>query len=321
MKIVILDGYTLNPGDLSWEGFENLGEVICYDRTDEADIIKRIGDADCVITNKTPITRQTLKACPGIGYIGVLATGYNVVDIEAAKEKKIPVTNVPIYGTAAVSQFVFALLLELCHHVAHHAQTVEEGHWAQSADFCYWNYPLVELDGKTIGIIGFGRIGRATAKIAQGFGMKVLAFDSYVDKAQENENLCYVELEELLRRSDVISLHCPLLESTKGIINKESIAIMKDGVLLINTSRGPLIVEDDLKDALESGKVAGAAVDVLMQEPPVNGSVLIGAKNCIVTPHIAWAPKEARRRLMDVAVENLEAFKGHSLINVVNGVN
>ncbi|WRS27247.1 D-2-hydroxyacid dehydrogenase [Oscillospiraceae bacterium MB08-C2-2] len=318
MKIVILDGYTLNPGDLSWAGFENLGELCCYDHTPENEIVSRIGGAQCVITNKTPITRATLESCPDIQYIGVLATGYNVVDTLAAKERGIPVTNIPIYGTAAVSQFAFALLLELCHHVAHHAQTVEQGRWAGSRDFCYWDYPLIELSGKTIGIIGFGRIGRATAKIAQGFGMQVLAYDEYIDKTLENESLRYVSLEEILRCSDVVSLHCPLMDSTKGMINKDTIAKMKDGALLINTSRGPLIVEEDLKEALESGKIAGAAVDVLEKEPPRDGSVLIGAKNCIVTPHIAWAPREARTRLMAVAVENLAAFLQNKPQNVVN---
>lgn len=318
MKIVVLDGYTLNPGDLSWNGFEKLGDFICYDRTAADETISRIGDAECIITNKTKVGKDVLDACPNIRYIGVLATGYNVVDVDTAKERGIPVCTVPIYGTAAVAQFVFALLLELCHHVAHHADTVREGRWSKSQDFCYWDYPLIELEGKTMGILGFGRIGQATAKIAQAFGMNVLAYDAYPNKAWETETRHYVELDELLSKSDVISLHCPLLPSTEGIVNEKNIAKMKDGVLLINTSRGPLIVEEDLVMALESGKVAGAALDVLAEEPPVKGSALIGAKNCIVTPHIAWAPKEARQRLMDVAVENLAAFQHGKAQNVVN---
>lgn len=318
MKIVVLDGYTLNPGDLSWEGFEKLGDFTCYDFTSNEEILSRIGDAEIVLTNKTPITKQTLDACPNIRYIGVLATGYNVVDTAAAKEKQIPVCNIPVYGTTAVSQFVFALLLELCHHVAYHSQTVCAGRWNKSRDFCYWDYPLVELSGKVMGIIGFGRIGQATAKIAQAFGMSVLAYDAHQNTSLESDTLHYAELDELLQKSDVISLHCPLFDSTAGMINKNSIAKMKNGVMLINTSRGPLIVEADLKAALESGKVAGAAIDVLAQEPPVQGSVLIGAPNCIVTPHIAWAPVEARKRLMDVAVDNVAAFQQGKPQNVVN---
>ena len=318
MKIVVLDGYTLNPGDLDWSGFEALGEFKCYDRTEADQIVERIGDAQCVITNKTPLTKETFDMCPQIKYVGVLATGYNVVDTKAAKSRNIPVTNIPIYGTTAVSQFAFALLLELCHHVAYHAQTVADGRWSKSKDFCYWDYPLVELYGKTFGVVGFGRIGQAAAKLAQAFGMNVLAYDVHPNRSLESETLQYVELEELFERSDVISLHCPLFEATKEIINKQNIQKMKDGVMIINTSRGPLIVEEDLKAALEEGKVAGAAIDVLEQEPPIQGSPLIGAKNCIVTPHIAWAPREARQRLMDVAVDNLAGFFKGQRKNVIN---
>jgi glycerate dehydrogenase len=309
-KIVVLDGFTLNPGDLTWAGFEKLGEVVVYDRTSNAEIVQRIGDASVVITNKTPIDAKVIESCPSIRYIGVLATGYNVVDVKSATQKNIVVTNIPTYGTTAVAQFAFALLLELCHHVGSHANAVKEGRWATCSDFCFWDYPLIELAGKTMGIIGMGRIGYATAVIAQAFGMKVLAYDAYKNSSWESDTLRYAEFEDLLAESDVISLHCPLTEETKGIVNSTSIAKMKDGVLLINTSRGPLIVEADLAQALVSGKVAGAAMDVLATEPPSNENVLIGAPNCLVTPHIAWAPKESRKRLMDIAVENLAAFLG-----------
>ena len=318
MKIVILDGYTENPGDLSWEGMEALGELTVYDRTPASEIVSRIGDADAVILNKTPITRETLDKCPSIKYIGVLATGYNIVDVEAAKEKGIPVCNIPTYGTTAVAQYVFALLLEICHHVWVHSEAVKAGEWTNNQDWCFWKYPLIELAGKTMGIIGFGRIGQNTAKIAQALGMKVLAYDEYVNKDLENENQKYVSLDELLAQSDVISLHCPLFPSTQGIINKDSIAKMKDGVILINTSRGPLVVEDDLAAALKSGKVYGAAVDVVSSEPIKADNVLLGCDNCIITPHIAWAPKESRARLMNIAVDNLKAFVAGSPVNVVN---
>ena len=318
MKIVILDGYTLNPSDLSWAELEKLGDVTVYERTAPEDIVQRIGDAEYVYTNKTALTKETFDACPSIKWVGVLATGYNVVDVASAKEKGIPVCNVPTYGTSAVAQYVFALLLELCHHVGEHSKSVKNGDWTNSIDFCYWNYPLVELKDKTIGIIGLGRIGQNTAKIAQAFGMNVLAFDQYQVEDLKSETLKYVELDELFAQSDVISLHCPLFESTKGIINKNNIAKMKDGVMLINTSRGPLVVEEDLKAALESGKIAGAACDVVSTEPIKADNVLLDAPNMIITPHIAWAPKESRKRLLDIAVNNLaEYLKG----NVTNAVN
>ena len=318
MKIVVLDGYTLNPGDLTWAELKALGELLVYDRTPNDKILERIGDAAIVFTNKTPLTRETLEKVPTVKYIGVLATGYNVVDTDSAKQLGITVTNIPTYGTTAVAQYVFALLLEICHHVGAHDEEVKEGAWTKCPDFCFWNYPLIELAEKTMGIIGFGRIGQTTAKIAQSFGMKVLAYDEYQNKELENSMMKYTSLEDLLKKSDVISLHCPLLESTKGMINKNTILKMKDGVIIINTSRGPLIVDEDLTEALDSGKIFGAAVDVVSIEPIKADNPLLTAKNCIITPHIAWAPRESRARLMDFAVKNLESFLNGEPINVVN---
>jgi glycerate dehydrogenase len=317
MKIVILDGYTENPGDLSWEGFEKLGDLTVYDRTSEDLIEERIKGAEIVLTNKTPLKRDVIEKS-SMKYIGVLATGFNVVDVVAAKEKGIAVTNIPTYGTAAVAQFAIALLLEMCHHVGHHNAEVQKGRWSESLDFCFWDYPLIELEGKTMGIIGFGRIGQATAKIAIALGMKVLAYDEYVNKDLETDSIKYVSLDELLANSDAISLHAPLTATTEGVINKNNIAKMKEGVLIINTSRGPLIVEEDLKDALNSGKVGAAAVDVVSVEPIKKDNPLLGVKNCIITPHIAWATKEARGRLMDIAVNNLASFLNGKPVNVVN---
>lgn len=318
MKIVVLDGYTLNPGDISWEGMEAFGDVTVYDRTKAEEVVERIGDAEVVYTNKTPITKETLDACPNVKFIGVLATGYNIVDIAAAKEKGIPVSNIPTYGTAAVSQYAIALLLELCHHIGEHSDAVKAGEWTSNPDWCFWKYPLVELDGKTMGIIGFGRIGQDTGKIAQALGMKVLAYDAFKRPELESETCHYVDLDTLLKESDVISLHCPLFPDTEGIINKDTIAKMKDGVMIINDSRGPLIVEKDLREALDSGKVAGAAVDVVSTEPIEMDNPLIGAKNVIITPHIAWAPKESRQRLMNIAVDNLKCYVENKPQNVVN---
>ncbi len=319
MKIVILDGYTENPGDLSWEGFDKLGDLTVYDRTkDPGKIVERIGNAEAVYTNKTPITRETIEACPNLKFIGVLATGYNVVDTQAAKEKGVIVSNIPSYGTDAVAQYAIALLLELCHHIGEHSQCVKNGEWEQNEDWCFWKYPLVELAGKTMGIIGFGRIGQGTARIAQALGMKVLAYDVNRNEELESETCRFASLDELFKNSDVISLHCPLFSSTQGIINKETISKMKDGVMIINNSRGPLVVEADLRDALNSGKVAGAAVDVVSTEPILCDNPLLEAKNCIITPHIAWAPKESRQRLMDIAVDNLKAFCSGKPKNVVN---
>ena len=318
MKIVVLDGYTLNPGDISWEGMEAFGEVTVYDRTKAEDVVERIGDAEVVYTNKTPITKETMDACPGMKFIGVLATGYNIVDVAAAKEKGIPVSNIPTYGTAAVSQFAIALLLELCHHIGEHSDAVKAGEWTSNPDWCFWKYPLVELAGKNMGIIGFGRIGQDTGKIAQALGMKVLAYGAFKRPELESDTCKYVDLDTLLAQSDVISLHCPLFPDTEGIINKDTIAKMKDGVMIINDSRGPLIVEQDLRDALDSGKVAGAALDVVSTEPIQMDNPLLGAKNVILTPHIAWAPKESRQRLMDIAVDNLKCYVDGKPQNVVN---
>ena len=319
MKIVVLDGYTLNPGDLTWAALEALGELTVYDRTPVSDVVSRIADADIVYTNKTPITRMTMDACPGIKFIGVLATGYNIVDIDAAKQRGIAVTNIPTYGTAAVGQFAIGLLLEICHHIGHHSDAViKDGRWSSNDDWCFWDHPLIELDGKTMGIIGFGRIGQATARIAQAIGMRVLAYDAFRNPALESETCKYAELDELLVSSDVIALHCPLLPDTEGIINKASIAKMKDGVILINNSRGPLVVETDLAEALNSGKVYAAGLDVVSSEPIRSDNPLLKAKNCIITPHISWAPKESRQRLLDIAVSNLVAFRDGSPVNVVN---
>ncbi len=319
MKIVVLDGYTENPGDLSWEGIEAFGEVKVYDRSTEGEeqVIERIGDAQIVITNKTPITRRVLDACPGVRFIAVLATGYNVVDYTYAAEKGIPVSNVPGYGTAAVSQFAIALLLEICHHIGHHDLAVKGGRWSGGKDFCFWDYPLIELEGKTAGIIGLGRIGQATARIAMALGMDVIAYDAHTSESGRKVAE-YVELPELLGRSDVIFLHCPLFPETQGIINKDTIAQMKDGVILINNSRGPLIVEDDLCDALESGKIAAAGLDVTCTEPIPLTSRLLRQENCVITPHISWATKEARQRIMTATEENVRAFLAGAPVNVVN---
>ena len=321
MKIVVLDGYTENPGDLSWGELEKLGEFTVYDRTsltDENEAIERIGDAEIVITNKTPITKKVLDSCQGIKYIGVLATGYNVVDYACAGEKGIPVTNVPGYGTDTVAQFAFGLLLEICHHVAHHSQAVHEGRWENCPDFCFCDYPQIELAGKTMGIIGFGRIGQKVGTIAKAFGMKVLAHSPHEHESGKAIGT-YVDLDTLLRESDVISLHCPLFPATEGIINKETIGKMKDGVIILNNSRGPLVVEQDLADALNSGKVLAAGVDVVSSEPIHGDNPLLDAKNCFITPHIAWATNEARQRIMDCTLKNLQAFLDGEPVNVVNG--
>ena len=321
MKIVVLDGYTENPGDLSWEELGKFGELTVYDRTsltDEEEAVRRIGDADIVFTNKTPVTKKVIDSCPGIKMISLLATGYNVVDYEYAKEKGIPVTNVPTYGTASVGQFAIALLLEICHHIGEHSRSVREGKWQNCEDWCYWDYPLIELEGKTLGVIGFGRIGQTTGKIAKAMGMKVLAYDNYPNES----GLAiaeYTDLDTLFASSDVIALHCPLFPDTEGIINKENISKMKDGVILINNSRGPLIVEQDLADALQSGKVAAAGLDVVSTEPVKGDNPLLTAPNCIITPHISWAPKESRQRIMDCAVDNVKAYLEGRPVHVVNG--
>lgn len=318
MKIVILDGYTENPGDLSWQGIEELGELTVYDRTPAENIIERIGDAQAVYTNKTPISAQTIEACSNLKFIGVLATGYNVVDTNYAKQKGIVVSNIPTYGTAAVGQFAIALLLEVCHHVAHHSDEVHKGRWTNNVDWCFWDYPLIELDQKVMGIIGYGRIGQTTGRIAQALGMKVVAYDMYQNPDLVSPTMRYADLDELLACSDVITLHCPLFAETEGIINRNNIAKMKEGVIIINNSRGPLVVEEDLAEALNSGKVYAAGLDVVSTEPIKADNPLITAKNCIITPHISWAPKESRQRLMDIAIENLRQFQNGTPVNVVN---
>ena len=311
MKIVVLDGYTENPGDLSWGPLQELGELTVYDRTPPEAVLVRVAAAAAIYTNKTVLSRELIQAMPSVRFIGVLATGYNVVDVQAARERGIVVCNIPTYGTDAVAQYVFALLLELCHRVAHHAQAVQEGRWTACPDFCFWDYPLIELSGKTMGIVGYGRIGQRTAQIARAFGMQVLAYDAFV-QAEE----C-VPLDELLERSDVVSLHCPLFPETKHIIRGETIARMKDGAILINTSRGPLVDEAALREALTSGKLYGAAVDVVSTEPVQPDNPLLGLENCLITPHIAWAPRESRQRLMDIAVENLRCFLRGAPQNIV----
>lgn len=320
MNIVVLDGYTENPGDLSWAPLEELGTLTVYDRTptdDGAEIVQRLAGAEIAVTNKTPISREVLEGCPGLRCICVLATGYNVVDCAAARERGIPVCNVPAYGTAAVGQFAIAMLLEICHGVDHHSRTVHDGRWSACPDWCYWDTPQIELDGKTMGIIGFGRIGQQTGRIARAIGMSILAFDRY-ETASGREIAAYVELDELLARSDVVALHCPLFPETTGIINKDTIAKMKDGVIILNNSRGPLIVEQDLAAALRSGKVYAAGLDVVSTEPIRSDNPLLTAPNCIITPHISWASRESRQRIMGRTVDNVRAFLQGKPENVVN---
>lgn len=318
MKIVILDGYTLNPGDLNWEGLEKLGEVTVYDRSPPDTVVERAAGAEILFTNKTPLGEPILKQLPDLKFIGVLATGYNIVDTEAAKSKGITVANVPGYGTASVAQMTFALLLELCHHVQHHSNTVMDGKWVRSADWCYWDYPLVELAGKTMGIIGFGRIGQQVGDIATAFGMNLIGNARHRSDQSDRPNFKWAEIPELLEQSDVVSIHCPLFPETKGLINKQSLQQMKRSAFLLNTSRGPLIVDQDLADALNGGMIAGAGIDVLSVEPPPKDNPLFGAKNCLITPHIAWATREARARLMQITVDNLSAFINGHPVNVVN---
>jgi len=321
MKIVVLDGYTENPGDLSWDGLAALGELTVYDRTsltDEKEAIGRIGGAGIVFTNKTPITKKVMDACPQIGMIGLLATGYNVVDVDYAKEKGIPVCNVPVYGTRSVSQFAIALLLEVCHHIGHHDRTVHEGKWENCEDWCYWDYPLMELAGKTYGLLGCGNIGIHTAEIAAALGMHVIAYDGRETEQAKKLGVEYVSLDELFARSDVLGLQMPLFPFNTGIINRENIAKMKDGVIIINNSRGQMVVEQDLADALNSGKVAAAGLDVVSTEPIHGDNPLLKAKNCIITPHMSWGAKESRQRIMDCSVENAKAYLAGAPVNVVN---
>ena len=319
MKIVILDGYTLNPGDLSWDALMNIADVTILDRTnsDPQSIIKAIGDAEAVLTNKLQLSKDILIQLPKLKYIGVTATGYNIIDLETAKKQGIVVTNVPAYSTKSVAQLTMALLLELCHHVGDHSNAVHSGQWETSKDFSFWNSPLIELEGKTMGIIGFGQIGKATATLAQAFGLKVLVFNRTVYSEYETETCQFVELDELLKSSDIISLHCPMTDDTAGIIDAETISKMKSSAFIINTSRGGLVVEADLAEALNSDKIAGAAVDVVSAEPIKGDNPLLGAKNCIITPHIAWAPLEARTRCMNITVANFKSFLDDKTQNVV----
>lgn len=315
-RIVVLDGYALNPGDLDWSVLETVGPTQVFDRTPVEQIVSRCAGATAVLTNKVPLREDTLRQLPELRYIGVLATGYDIVDTAAARQRGIDVTNIPTYGTSSVAQFAFALLLELCHHVGRHSEDVHSGGWTRNPDWSYHLAPLVELSGKTMGLIGLGRIGRQTAAIAHAFGMEVIAYDPAGDLSTDSARL--VELEELLRTADVVSLHCPLTPETRGLLNAGRLAWMKPSAFILNTARGPLIVEQDLVDALNAGKVAGAGIDVLPQEPPPAGTPLMTAKNCIITPHIAWATKEARHRLLSIAVENLRAWLTKNPANVVN---
>ena len=321
MKIVVLDGYTENPGDLSWGGLEQLGDVTVYDRTSYTEsplIAERIGDAEIVVMNKTPISRATLDKCPNIKLIAVLATGYNVVDIAYAKEKGIPVCNVPNYGGYSVSQFAIALMLEACLHIGHHDRTVHEGKWQNSPDWCYWDYPLIELAGKTYGLLGCGNIGIHTAAIASALGMHVIAYDMRQRDEALQLGVEYVSLDELFARSDVLGLQMPLFPFNTGIINRENIAKMKDGVIILNNSRGQMVVEQDLADALNSGKVAFAGLDVVSTEPIRADNPLLTAKNCIITPHMSWGSQGSRQRIMDCTVNNIRAFLSGAPENVVN---
>ena len=317
MKIVILEGAAVNPGDLSWEPIRQFGEVTVYDRTAPEEAAGRIGDAQIVLINKTPISAQLLDQCPNLKLICVEATGYNVVDCQAARQRGVTVCNVPAYSTDAVAQFTFSLLLELCNQVGHHNDFVHAGGWCKCPDFCYWDTPQMELAGKTIGIIGFGRIGRAVAKIATAFNMQVLAYNR--SRCAEGEALgTYVELEELLSQSDIVSLHCPLTEETEHLINAQTLSQMKDGAILLNTARGGLVDEKALAEALSQGKLRGAAVDVISAEPMKMGNPLLTATNCIITPHMAWSPIEARQRIIDCTVANIRGYLNNQPINTVN---
>jgi glycerate dehydrogenase len=317
MKIVVLDGYTLNPGDLSWDQLYSLGEVVLYGSTPYEKILERAVGAEVLITNKTPLNKEILNNLPDVKYIGVLATGYNIVDTAEAKRRNIIVTNVPAYSTMSVAQLTFALLLELCHHVQKHSDSVMSGKWAQSPDFSYSDFPLIELAGKTFGIIGFGNIGKKVADIASVFGMNLIAASPHQTDQSQRKNFRWATVYEVLEQADVVSIHCPLLLETRGLINAGSLGRMKSSAFLLNTSRGPVVVEQDLADALNDGIIAGAGIDVLSIEPPSIDNPLFKAKNCIITPHIAWATKEARIRLMNIAVNNLSAFIDGNPVNVV----
>lgn len=316
MNIVVLDGFTLNPGDMNWDALRSLGPCEIFDRTPTEEILARAVNAEIILTNKTILTAATIRQLPCLKYIGVLATGTNVVDLAAACARDIPVTNVPAYGTRSVAQATFALLLELTNHVGHHAQAVRAGRWTKNVDWCFWDAPLVELNGLTLGIIGLGRIGRAVAEIAQAFGMSVIAHNSSARNIPRFTKL--VELEEVFRASDVLSLHCPLTPLTQQLVNADRLRLMKPTALLLNTSRGPLIDEAALAEALNAGRLAGAGLDVLSAEPPPVTNPLLQAKNCLITPHNAWGTQAARARLMQIAVDNLRAFLAGQPLNVVN---
>ena len=317
MKIVVLDGYAVNPGDLSWDIIRKFGELEIYDYTAPENTVSRLQGAQIALTNKTVIDAAVMDSCPELKLICVLATGYNVVDCPGAKQRNIPICNVPAYGTDAVAQFTFALLLELCHQVGHHSKAVHDGRWCSNRDFCFWDTPQMELAGKTMGIIGFGRIGRAVGKIAKAMGMQVIAYNR--SRCPEGEAIgTYVDLETLLRTADVISLHCPLTEENAGLINRDTLSMMKDGVILLNTARGPLLDEQAVADALSSGKLRGAAVDVVSKEPMERSNPLLTAPNCIITPHMAWAPTESRQRILNITANSIAAFLEGKLINTVN---
>ncbi len=323
MNIVVLDGYTLNPGDLSWKEFETMGKLTVYDRTgydlkDQEIVIDRMKNADIVLTNKTPVTQQAIEKAKNLKYIGMLATGYNVVDVEAATKKGVALVNVPTYGTESVAQMTFALLLEICHHIGEHHRAVKNGEWEKNPDWSFWKYPLMELAGKTMGIVGFGRIGQAVGRIAEAIGMELMVHNRSIDPALEAQGIRYVDRNTLFKEADVISLHCPLFPDTEEMINREAIHLMKKSAILINTSRGQLVSEQDLAEALNSNRIAAAAVDVVSKEPIEASNPLLSAKNCLITPHIAWAPTEARIRLMDLAAENLRLFLNGNPVNVVN---
>lgn len=318
MKIVVLDGYTLNPGDLSWDGLKQIGALEVYERTSAEEVYERAKDAEIVLTNKTPVSGEVINKLSSLRYIGVLATGYNIVDVEAAKNKNVVVTNVPGYGTDSVVQLTFALLLELCLHVQRHSDAVLDGKWSRSKDFCFWDYPLMELSGKTMGIIGFGNIGQEVGNVATAFGMNILGQSRTQTDQSHRKNFKWASMDELLQNADVISIHCPLTPETKGLINKTALQKMKPSAFLLNTSRGPIIVDQDLADALNNDVIAGAGIDVLSVEPPPADNPLFKAKNCLITPHIAWATKEARSRLMNSVVNNVAGFLSNSPVNVVN---
>lgn len=319
LNIVIMDGYTLNPGDLSWTEFEELGHCRIYDRTPQDKVVERARDADIVFVNKNGLSREEIEQLPRLKFIGVFATGYNVVDLDAARERNIPVTNVPAYSTDSVVQMAFAHLLNLTQGMAHHTDTVNQGRWTRSADFCYWDTPLIELCDRVMGVIGYGRIGKKSARLARAFGMRVLIYDA-VEPDSTPEGVQYTDLNTLFSESDAVTLHCPLNPDTENLVNAERLALMKPTAFLINTSRGPVVDEQALADALNNGQIAGAGLDVLAEEPANPNNPLLTARNCYITPHIAWATQAARQRLMHIAVDNVRGFLNGKLKNVVNGV-